>query len=299
MTREDARSVPGLLARDLVVVTGKGGVGKSTVAAALGLLAARRGLRAVVAEVGGRTDAARLLRGSGVDHVSITPQKAIEEYLHDQLPSGTLAELLASSGMFTSFVTATPGMAELLSVGKVWELAQAERRSPGEQPYDLVVLDAPASGHGLALLAAPRTFAEAARVGPIHRQAGIIDATLSDPARTAVVAVAIPEEMPVNETLELGAALAQRTGRGLDAVVANGVLADPFTREEAAALEADGSDAARAALWLHHRARAQANQLRRLRAGLEAPPVRLPYVVADALGPADLERLAGGLERLA
>jgi anion-transporting ArsA/GET3 family ATPase len=297
--------VPGVLDRDLVVVTGKGGVGKSTVAAALGLLAARRGARAIVAEVSGREDARRLLEGSGVDHLTVTPRAAMEEYLNDQLPSRTLADVLASSGMFASFVTATPGMDELLTVGKVWELAQDQRRTPGARPYDVVILDAPASGHGLAMLAAPRTFSEAARVGPIHRQAGRIDATLSDPERTAVVAVAIPEEMPVNETLEIRRGLREQLGRDLDAVVANGVVPDRFTREEAAALDeaagagGPGASAVRAALWAHARAHEQRGQLRRLRAGLDAPPVRLPYLFAAALGRAEAERLADALEVLA
>src|SRR5207253_1009966 len=97
---------------------------------------------------------------------------------------------------------------------------------------------APASGHGLALLGAPRTFSEAARVGPIHRQAGQIAATLGDPAKTAVVAVTLAEEMPVNETLELRDALLERIGLDLALVVANGIAPDRFSTAEAAALEA-------------------------------------------------------------
>ena len=290
----------GLLERDLVVVTGKGGVGKSTVAAALGLVAAGRGLRAVVAEVGGRRDAARLLAGSGVDHVSIEPRAAMEEYLRDQLPSDTLADLLSRSGMFSSFVAATPGMQELLTVGKAWELTLDPRRTPGAAPYDVVVLDAPASGHGLALLAAPRTFSDAARVGPIHRQAGRIDAALRDPAQTALVAVALPEEMPVTETLELRGALRDRLGRDLDAVVANGIAPDRFTTAQAARLaELPPSDPVHAALWSHARARAQRRQLRRLRAGLDAPPARLPHLFAAALGPGEAAALAAALEAIA
>jgi anion-transporting ArsA/GET3 family ATPase len=175
-------------------------------------------------------------------------------------------------------------MNELLTIGKVWELASERRRTPGAEPYDLVVLDAPASGHGLALLGAPRTFSDAARVGPIHRQAGIIAATLADPGLTAVVAVALPEEMPVNETLELLAALRERAGIDIDLVVANGIAPDRFSVPEAAALEALAAPAdspAGAALWSHRRAHAQRNQLRRLRAGLDARPVKLPYVFGE------------------
>jgi len=284
-----------LVDRDLVVVTGKGGVGKSTVAAALAIAAVRRGLRTVLAEVGGRTDAARLVSGHGVDCVSITPRDAMEEYLQVQLPRAA-GELLSRSGTFAAFVEATPGMNELLTIGKVWELAADRRRTPGADPYDVVVLDAPASGHGLALLGAPRTFSEAARVGPIHRQAGQIAATLTDPAKTAVVAVTLAEEMPVNETLELRAALRERIGLDVSLVVANGIAPDRFTPGEAAQLEAlaapAGSPVA-AALWAHARARAQRGQLRRLRAGLDARPVRLPF----AFGEPDPAVLAELLER--
>jgi len=276
--------LPSLLDSDLVVVTGKGGVGKSTVAAAVGIIAARQGLRVVVAEVGGRADTARLLAGQGVDHLSITPREAMEEYLRDQLPS-PLAELLSRSGTFGAFVEATPGMHELLTVGKVWELTADPRRTAGEEPYDLVVLDAPASGHGLALLGAPRTFSEAARIGPIHRQAGLIHESLSDAKRTAVVVVTLAEEMPVNETLELRDALRDRLGLGVSLVVVNGLAPDRFSDEEATQLEALAAPADSpigAALWAHRRGRAQAEQLGRLRADLDSAPLELPLFFAAA-----------------
>ena len=288
--------MPGLLDRELVVVTGKGGVGKSTVATALAIAAARRGARVVVAEVGGRHDAGRLLEGTEVDHETVTPRAAMEEYLHDQLP-GPLAELLSRSGTFAAFVEATPGMNELLSIGKVWELTGSRRRAAHAVPYDLVILDAPASGHGLAMLGAPRTFSDAARVGPIHRQAGQIHATLSDPGTTAVIAVALAEEMPVNETLELRAALAERMGIELAAVVVNGVVSDGFTDDEAErlrVLDAAAGTPVAAALWLHERARSHKRQLRRLRGGLDTAPLRLPF----AFGEPDVDELATLVEGL-
>lgn len=288
-----------LLDRDLIVVTGKGGVGSSSVAAALGLVAVRRGMRAIVAETGGRDDAVALLAGTGVEHVSIAPRAAMEEYLHDRLPSHRLASLLASSGMFASFVTATPGMAELLTIGKAWELAQDERRTPHARPYDVVVLDAPASGHGVAMLAAPRTFAEAARAGPIHRHASRIDETLRDPARTAIVGVTIAEEMPVNEIGELREAVRDGLGRDVDEIVVNAVVPDRFSAADVRALRDASGPAVAAALWSDARARVQRNQLRRLRSRLDAPPLRLPFLYADRLGPAELERLADALEKRA
>jgi anion-transporting ArsA/GET3 family ATPase len=298
---------PSLLDKPLVVVTGKGGVGKSTVAAALGLVASRRGRRTIIAEVARRDDVSRTLGGTGVHedelapglhHISIDPEQAIEEYLADQLPSRALVDVLTSSRSFAYLAAATPGLRELVTVGKVWELAQDARRAPGARAYDLVVLDAPATGHGVAILAAPRTFAEVALAGPIARQGRTIDAMLSDPARTGVVAVARPEEMPVAETLALQDALAAQVGLPVDLVVANGLLADRFTAEEIAALaSAQPSAPVRAALAGHARAGEQRRQLERLRDGARAPVVTLPFLAEPVLGAAAIEPLVAALER--
>jgi anion-transporting ArsA/GET3 family ATPase len=283
-----------LLSKPLVVVTGKGGVGKSTVAAALGTAAAARGLRAIVAEVSARDDVSRALApaptsgatfrerdlGDGLHHISIDPESALEEYVKDQLPRG-VSDVLASSRMFAYLVAATPGLRELLTVGKVWELAQPDRRTPGAHPYDLVILDAPATGHGVAVLTAPGTFAGAARMGPVARQGGKIHAMLADPERTAIVAVATAEEMPVNETLTLRDALAGEPLRQrLAAVVVNGVMPNRFRGAELTALEAaPPSRAARAARTEAARARAHRSQLARLRRSVGDVPVRtLPFV---------------------
>src|ERR1700742_4532275 len=259
-----------LLDKPLLVVTGKGGVGKSTVAAALGMAAAARGLRTIVAEVAARDDVSRVLSGGGrvptfverdlgegLHHISIDPESALEEYVHDQLPRG-VSDLLASSRLFAYLVAATPGLRELLTVGKVWELAQPDRRTPGAHPYDLVILDAPATGHGVAVLTAPGTFASAARMGPVARQGGKMHAMLADADRTAIVAVATPEEMPVNETLALRDALADEPLRQqLAAVVVNGVMPQRFRGAEVAALDAaPPSRAVRAAQVEAARARA-------------------------------------------
>ena len=285
-------------------MTGKGGVGKSTVAAALGLVAAGRGLRTIVAEVARRDDVSQALGGEGMHeeelapglhHLSIDPEHAMELYLADQLPAA-LAELLGSSRAFSYLAAATPGMRELLTVGKVWELAQADRRTPGAQPYDLVVLDAPATGHGVAVLSAPRTFAETARVGRIARQGRTIDAMVSDPQRTGVVAVARPEEMPVNETLALQDALRDDIGLEVDLIVCNGMLAQRFGAADARALATapDGPEV-RAARHSHARARAQRGQLQRLRRGARAPVATLPFAFDD--GAERVARLARALER--
>jgi len=307
--------VKGLLDRRLVYVTGKGGVGKTTVAAALGLAAARAGRRTVICEVAEQERITEVFGhrpagfsetevATGLHAFSIDPEAAKEEWLRHQLHSGTLAGLLGHSRIFQYLSAAAPGLAELVTIGKVWELAQLERRTARAAPYDLVIVDAPATGHGLALLKAPGTFAGIARVGPIHRHAEAIHAFVCDPSVTAVVAVALAEEMPVNETIELEGRLRDALGMELAAVLANGVLPERFSGAEAAAIESvdgAGSAAARealgAALDAHERARGQRSQLARLKRELGAPVATLPFLLTPELGLDELERLSRELER--
>jgi len=300
--------VRGLLDRRLIFVTGKGGVGKSTVATALGLLASRHGLRTIVAELAGqrRTLQAFQQEGApfeevklapGLFSISIDPQHAMEEYL--RVKTGAVGHVLASSKLFSAFAMATPGMRELLSIGKIWELAQLQRRTRGGAPYDLVIVDAPATGHGVGILKTPRTFADIARVGPIAHQGRAIAQTIADRSFTALVAVATAEEMPVNETLAMREAV-DREGLGLHGVVLNAVYPRRFGEEEAQQLRSllpgTGSPAAhaalRAALSEHARVQIQEQQRERLRDGLGTELVELPYLFAAELGAEHLGLLA-------
>jgi anion-transporting ArsA/GET3 family ATPase len=297
--------VSALLDRRLLVVTGKGGVGKTTVAAALGLVAARAGKRTIVAEVAQRGDVASVFDRPGSQpfeevelapnlfHISIDPQDALEEYLRDQLPSGAVAQVLIRSRIFSMVAAATPGMRELLTVGKLWELAQLDRRTPGADAYDLVVVDAPATGHGVAVLTAPRTFAAAAGSGPVARQGKIIDAMLSDPEQIAVIAVAKAEELAVTETGALRTSLKDRMGLPIERVVANMLDPDRFSPKEATQLEAHAAHPAVArALRGHQRALRQRAQLARLHKLTDQNPAHLPLHPG---GP-DLDQLADELE---
>jgi anion-transporting ArsA/GET3 family ATPase len=304
--------VPGLLDKRLLFVVGKGGVGRTTVALALGIAAARRGKRTIVAEMGGQGRAASLFGvaeatgrelalGGGLHAISIDMRHAMEEYLHER--AGRLGDLLAASRAFGTFAGATPGMRELLTIGKAWELAQDRRRVEDGRPYDLVIADAPATGHGIATLRTPRTFAEIARVGPIANQGRTIDATLRDRAFTGVVAVALPEEMPVNETLLLQGALREALGQELTEVVVNACLPARFGPRQAATVEralsatsdAVAHAALRSALSEHVRATGQREQVERLATGTGTAPRELPYVFGE-LDREALEALADDLE---
>jgi anion-transporting ArsA/GET3 family ATPase len=304
-----------LLGKRLVIVTGKGGVGKTTVAAALGLLAARAGKRTLVCEVSeqeritetfGKPPAgfAETEVAESLHTFSINPEDAKQEYLRHHPHSSTLPGLLNQGRIFQYPTAAAPGLAEVVTIGKVWELAQLERKTPRSAPYDLVVVDAPATGNGLALLRSPRTYRDIARVGPIAKHAALIDGFISDPKQTAVVAVALAEEMPVNETIELEQRLAAEMGMELALVLANGVLPERFSGDEAEAMEqvdGAGSPAARealaAALAAYERSRAQRSQLARLRRETTAPVAALPLMLVPELDLESLQQLSEELEK--
>jgi anion-transporting ArsA/GET3 family ATPase len=298
--------------RSVLYVTGKGGVGKTTVAAALGLAAARTGRRTIVCEVAEQDRMSRAFARHGVRAeyevelsrdlwaITIDPQKALEEWLGKQLGGGPAARILGHSHAFQYFVAAAPGAKELITIAKVWELAQTQRWDRHNRRYDLVVVDAPASGHGIGMLTTPRTFGEIARVGPIRRQAAKVSEMLADPARTGYVAVALPEEMPVNETIELERRLRDAVGLGFDTVVMNAMWPERFssadvTKLRAAARDGHEAGAVRAALAVHERVKAQRALVRRLEAATDAPITPLSFVFESDLELAHYERLAAEL----
>jgi anion-transporting ArsA/GET3 family ATPase len=303
-----------LLDRKLLVVTGKGGVGKTTIAAAIGLAAASRGLRTIVVEVGEQSQLPTLFQTAAaapgsvstlqerLSAVSIDPDRALLEWL--QALGGRISgRVLASSGTFQYFTAAAPGAKELVSMVKIWQLTRegaARRRGAG---YDLVVLDAPATGHALGLLGSPQTFGAIARVGPIAGHTRQVRELLEDPARSAYLAVALGTEMAVTEALELEEGLQRQLGRSLSAVVVNGLLPKRFTTAELARIATLGDDAtgvtqaaAHAARSVHERARFQQNQLARLRRR-DFEVVSIPFAWSAELGLMDLREIAVQLER--
>lgn len=303
---EEAEATARLIGKHLLIVAGKGGVGRTTVAAALGVAAARSGLRALVVETAGRTDVPPLLGHPAGDpltevellprlhHVTIDRRGALEEYLRQEIPGVIPAAMLSRSHAFQLFVEATPGMSDLLTIGKVWELGERPRHKPRTDPYDLVILDAPASGQLVGLLAAPRTFIQIARVGPVARQAARIERAITDETDVGTMMVATPEQMAVTEALELQAALSERFGLELGAIVVNRLLPARFSPEDGLALAAAPDDPAiRSARWFHARAQAQHGELERLVGQLQAVPcITLPFLFEAQLGWAHIEHLA-------
>jgi anion-transporting ArsA/GET3 family ATPase len=217
------------LSHRLIFVTGKGGVGKSTVAAALALASARRGLRTLLAETSSQ---ARLQRAFGrrgrlleevelsplLSGVSIDPELAMQEYL--EIRMGAVGRAIGSSKPFQAISMATPGMREMQTMAKIWQLAHPDRPGSGGPPYDVVVVDAPSTCQAIGLLRTPRTFASLARVGPVANGARKIAAMVDEPAFTGFVAVTTPQKAAVAEMLLLRDALAA-DGLSLSAVVLN------------------------------------------------------------------------------
>ena len=292
---------------------GKGGVGKSTVAAALGLAEARSGRRVLLAEVAGQHRIAPLFGSGGVgeEHetelapglfaISINPERATEEYLSGQLRIRPLVEMLTRSRAFHTFAAAAPGLPELVTVGKVWSLAIA-LDGDGAPVWDVVIVDCPATGHGVALLETAANVEELAAGGPIRDQAARINEVISHPAATGIVVVARPEELAVSEAID-AAALLRGAGLPVAATVLNGVRADRFGPDDAPHLEAAAHAAtgpvraaAQAALrHLEHQI-ADAAYRDRLAAEGGVPLIELPEVIRRRFDREALEILS---ERLA
>jgi anion-transporting ArsA/GET3 family ATPase len=299
-----------LLDKRLLFVTGKGGVGKSTVALALGLAASDRGMRTIVCEVGLQEHASRVFRRAEVGFhevemrenlwtISIDPDRALREYLTIQAPVRAMGEMVSRSRVFTYLTAATPGLKELLTIGKIWELAQLDRKVRKARKYDLVLVDAPATGHGIGFMQTPRTFASIARVGPIHAQAEAIGAFITDAKQTGAAIVSLPEEMAVNESELLERELTEEVGVAVDRVYMNGMYPERISDDEAERLrgvsdsvEGGARSAVRAALSERRRATAHRAQLARLEELVRTPVETLPFIFEPQLGVAGLERLA-------
>ena len=306
-------TVRGLLEKRLVFVTGKGGVGKSTVSLALALAAAEQGKRVILCEVAAQEHLSHVFHRSEVGFhevemrenlwgISIDPDESMREYVLLQLKVKPMRDLLFRSRIFNYLAAATPGLKELVTIGKIWELALDDRKARGGERYDLVVVDAPATGHGVGFLQTPRTFANIARVGPIRNQAETLDKFVRDPERTGVAVVALPEEMPVNETAELERALADEVGVKVDRIFCNALYPERFADDEVATVgvaAARASAAARAAcratMTESRRARDQRIQLARLEEICAAPVSTLPYLFEAELGVDEIATLANAV----
>jgi anion-transporting ArsA/GET3 family ATPase len=294
-----------------VLVTGKGGVGKTTVCAAEALSLAAHGKRVLVAMCNAKERLSVMLGvapigpevvpvADGVWAVNMQPEKALEEYGILALHSRALYKTLFDNRYVRGFLRAVPGMSEWSMLGKAW-WHTTEKLKDGSHKYDIVILDAPATGHGLDMLRVPKVILDVVPPGLLRRDAERAWALFQDPKTCAIVLVTLPEEMPTTETIELARALGE-LGLPIGRVVVNGVLPPLFAKEEREALEgaavplpppplpgdadiAAGRDRAT-------RERVQAESLSRLSRELPVPPAFLPLLMEDAASPEAIRALA-------
>ena len=307
-----------LLARRLVIVSGKGGTGKTSVAAALALVGASSGKRVLLAEVGRDEHLPRLIApGSppvgyagrelrpGLTVMRIDPYAALGEYLGIQLRVRSAVELVLRNRAFRQLMDASPGWRELITLGKVWHLEQMQSPS-GAPRFDLLVVDAPATGHGISFLDVPRVVVSAVRTGPLRRNAELVEEMIADHDRTLLLPVALAEELPARETAELVAKVRGELRIALDRIVVNALVGRPFPAGledldvELARLPAEQSLAGLppprvfAACAAHLRARYELNRvyLEEIARATALPVVPLPFLLSGIRGVEDLRRLA-------
>jgi anion-transporting ArsA/GET3 family ATPase len=313
MARPHRPGMSTLADKRFVLVTGKGGVGKTTVCAAEALALAAKGKRVLVAMCNAKERLSVMLGvppigaevarvAEGVWAVNINPDKAVEEYGILTLRSRTLYKTLFDNKYVRTFLRAVPGMQEWSMLGKAW-WHTTEREPDGSSKYDIVILDAPATGHGLDMLRVPRVILDVVPPGILRRDAERAWEMFRDPKTCAIVLVTLPEEMPTTETIELARALTE-LGLPIGRIVVNGVIPPLFSRDERMALEAVGSapvsaaastpgDAAIAASRDRAtRERVQAESLNRLSRELPVSPAFLPLLFEDAARPEAIRALA-------
>jgi anion-transporting ArsA/GET3 family ATPase len=298
----------------VIIVAGKGGVGKTTVTAALAVTAARAGRSVLVVEVEGKSGLPAMFGTPvlGYDEIDLdpnvrarflTPDAALVDYLVTH-GMKRISKRLASSGALDVVATAVPGMKDILVLGKVKSIEEA-------RTADLVIVDAPAAGHAVTFLLSARGLLDAVRVGPIRKQAQDVVSLLSDPARCQVMLVTLAEETPVSEVVDTAFAIEDRAGVALGPVIVNGcftpmpipvnattaAVQDDARATDRFVSEREAEDLARAAAFLEERHALQQEQIARLRERLPLPQIELPFVFDSDITRVQLDLLADAFAR--
>jgi anion-transporting ArsA/GET3 family ATPase len=296
-----------------VIVTGKGGVGKTTVSATLALNLAARGKRVLVTMCNAKERLSTMLGSDligtevvpvapNIWAVNMSPEPALFEYGVMVLRSRTLSRVLFDNRYVMTFFKAVPGMQEWAMLGKAW---WHTTEMDGDRPrFDVVILDAPATGHGLDMLRVPKVIVDIVPPGLLRRDAERAWNMFRDPRETSVILVTLPEELPTTETIELARTLDGELGLTVSHVVVNGVLPPLFSPEERRALQAvrpmpvhdAGEGSLRSARHRAVREQSQAESLARLAKELPEPPkTYLPLLFEDASTPRAIRELAARL----
>ncbi len=299
-----------LLDHRLLIVSGKGGVGKTTISLALGLIAAKQGKKVLIAEVNSEEQVAHLLRHPPIGYqetellptlwpslwgINIDPKKAFEEYVLLQIKFRGLYRAVFENRFVRRLIDATPGLADLMLIGKIYDLIDH---------YDLVIVDSPATGHGMALLEIPSIVSRAVRVGPLQTEAEKIDLLLHDPAKTKIVLVTLPEEMPVAETVEMKRNLENRLKLSLGPVLLNQIQTHPFQKEELREIKKfrrDRESEDPISLILEFqigRAELSREYASRLSEEInDLPILSVPFIYSSQFGLTEIQMIAGEIEK--
>lgn len=311
-----------ILTHRVVMITGKGGVGKSLVSAAMGILSARAGHKTLVVELSGQSQMSNFLggapggytpvkRGERLYTLSVTMAEGMEEYMTRELRSNRVYKMVFHNEYVSPFIKAVPALEDLIFTGKIMDL---ERDMLGDKPeWDRIIIDGPPTGQGLSLLKVPKAIMDMTRVGPMYKNAKIIQDLLYDPKRTMVCLATLAEEMPINETLEMYAQL-KDLGVPVGPMVVNEVRKRLFGPEEAKALgdvhvspDAPIDNSARETLeelidatrHLHRREQMETHQIGRLKRVVDEPILFLPRLLSRHLGPEETRFLADWLSNQA
>lgn len=303
--------------RRFVIVAGKGGVGKSTISAALALSAARQGKRVLVCELGSKERVAGLLGhpepigydvvevADGVEVINVTPEPALHEYGVIKLRFERLYRVVFENPIMQSLIRMIPGMKELLLIGKAWYLEQ-ELDERGDPRWDIIIVDSPATGHGISLLELPHVVTETVKVGPMADEVRTIRDMLTDPKRTVMNVVTLPEEMPTAETLELRARMDDTLRIAPGLLFANGIwprgmdededeIVSRF-REGAPKTAAPFDGAFETMRFLSQRREAQQEYLDRLEAEANMELVHVPYLFTPTFGRGAIDRISAVID---
>jgi anion-transporting ArsA/GET3 family ATPase len=277
-----------LTASNLVVVAGKGGVGKTTVTAVLARAAADAGQRVLVVELDGKPTLAEMVPDLDVRHISAAA--SLEEYLLDH-GFRRIAKRLASTGVIEVIGTAAPGIDDLVVLGKIKQLERS-----GD--WDTIIVDGPAAGHAVTFLTSAAGLLDAVSGGPVRDQASEVVAMLRDPLRCRVVLVTLPETTPVNELLETAARLDDEVGIALGPIVINQIdlhdeVPDPDDIDFGRA-KVQLDDAIAAARFRRTRHAVQREAIEQLASGRDTGRAVLPRRGVAGLTPDDVQALADG-----
>jgi anion-transporting ArsA/GET3 family ATPase len=304
-----------ILGKRLLLVSGKGGVGKSACVAALARLARARGLRVLAAEVDTRPVLPTFLAAPALAHpvpdgelrpvedglatVNLDHTSSVVFWLKEHLPVPRLLKAVVANPIIGHFLRAAPSVTEMAVLNRSWRLVRDMER--GELPFDLLLLDLPALGHAHQLLKVPTILAELVKAGPAARRAREVDQLLRDPGRTALTLVSLAEEMPVSETIQLGQRIAREAGVPVQQLLVNQVTPPLLAEGSAAPLlgridarmngrQGSLAELIAAGLLREQRAHRHREQVERLRRSLPGIPLAtLPLLLQDD-GPAGLVR---------